>query len=764
MQIQYFQGGNFIEAAFYNPLVDDFDIDIISASATQIVAVNPGTGVVTTFTGTGFPALPFPPLPGTLTGMSMVDAGGNPLATITGISWGLQATLTALEQAVGNDALGLLRGLLSLQDITLDASGAVAGIAGLDFTGVTSDITVVGSDFVDDVFGGAGNDTINGGGDVPGNDEADLIIHGSLGDDTLDFSDLVSGSDFAFSAITYDGLSGPIVLTFNQQTNTGTVEKGLAQGTDTFVNLNNLLVTSADLYGTASADTFNLNVTSTFILLFGGLGSDSFNLTMNEGSTLIWDSRTFTGGPTQGVVFNATTGVIANDGYGFAETLTLIREGDVNASTFGINATGFDDNITGSTGRDRLRVSGGNDTLDGGDGFDVIQFNRTPMNSGVTLDMLTNTATGAWNGVAFTITLSNVEEVIGSRFNDTIRGNAVANTLTGDNGADLLEGRDGADFLQGGAGNDTLIGGQGQDRADGGDGDDTIIVDRRWFDDIYGGTNGATGDLADFALTGSGLNVNLAFGIYSVGGINYALQGIETLVMGNGRDIVTGSDGAETIISGGKRDQIDAGLGDDTIDAGGGTDVVFARLGNDATNGGADVDTLDFSALSAGVVYSTATGVSDSIGTHLNYESVICGSGNDQITGGDNNDTIRGNAGNDRLTGGRGADSLVGLSGSDTLSGEGGNDTLTGGAFADHFVFVRVASAGSDLVTDFGNGADRLSLDDALWTGVLTTAQVVSTFASVVNGDVIFDFGSRGSFTLDGVTSTAGLDTRIDII
>ena len=409
--------------------------------------------------------------------------------------------------------------------------------------------------------------------------------------------------------------------------------------------------------------------------------------------------------------------------------------------------TNFDDILIGSAGRDRLRGRGGNDTIDGGGGFDKVQYNRNQMTTGVTVDLAAHTATGAWLGVAFTHSLFNIEEVIGSRFADTITGDVQANRFDG------------------GAGNDLLTGGAGRDTILGGDGDDTIIVDRRFYDDIDGGESAETvGDRADFSASGGNFNVDLGTGSYVIGGVTYDLAGIETLVTGNGRDIVTGSDAAETIISGGKRDQIDAGLGDDTIDAGGGTDVVFARLGNDSTNGGADVDTLDFSALSASVVYSMATGVSDSIGTHLNYESVICGSGNDQITGGDNNDTIRGNAGNDRLTGGRGADSLVGLSGSDTLSGEGGNDILTGGAFADHFVFVRVASAGSDLVTDFGNGADRLSLDDALWTGVLTATQVVNAFAHVAGSDAVFDFGARGSFTLAGVSSLAGLDVLIDII
>jgi Ca2+-binding RTX toxin-like protein len=747
MLIQYTQGGNFIEAAFYNPLIDDFDISVLSASSTQIVAVNPGTGVVTTFTGTGFPALPIPPLSGTLTGFSMADAQGNPLATVSGISWGLQATLTALEAAVGNDALTLLNGLFSLQDITLDASAAVEGIYGLDFAGVTSDVTVIGSDFVDDIFGGQGNDTIDPG-SAPGLDDNPDVIHGSTGNDTLDYSGLTPGN--AYSVLTYDGLTGPITVNINAQTNTGSVAKGPGQGTDTLVDVANVLDGSRsalDVHGTTGADSFTLQTAATSsVWLIGGRGSDTFSVALVQGCNVTMGFFGFNEGPTQGIVIDASTGVIANDGFGFAETLTLTRAGDVNGSVFSIVGTNFADNIIGSDGRDRLRGNGGNDTLDGGAGFDQLQYNRSQATSGVTVNLAAHSATGVWSGVAFTHALSNIEEVIGTRFADSITGDVQANRFDG------------------GAGNDTLTGGAGRDTVLGGDGDDTIIVHSRFYDDIDGGETGeTTGDRADFSASGGNFAVDLATGTYVIGGLTYALTGIETLVTGNGRDIVTGSDGAETILSGGKRDQITGGLGDDTIDAGGGNDVVFAGLGNDSTNGGADVDTLDFSALAFSVIYSMVTGASNVIGTHINYESIICGGGNDQITGGDTNDTIRGNAGNDVINGGRGADSLLGLSGSDTLSGEGGNDTLTGGAFADTFMFVRVLGAGSDLVTDFGNGADRLALDDALWNGVLTTAQVVSSFASVVGGDVVFDFGSRGSFTLDGVASTAGLDTRIDI-
>ena len=69
-------------------------------------------------------------------------------------------------------------------------------------------------------------------------------------------------------------------------------------------------------------------------------------------------------------------------------------------------------------------------------------------------------------------------------------------------------------------------------------------------------------------------------------------------------------------------------------------------------------------------------------------------------------------AGSVTLTGGEGSDRLTGNSGDDLLDGKLGNDTLTGGAGAD--VFVLEAGAGTDIVTDFELGNDRLGLSSGL--------------------------------------------------
>ncbi|MDB5661431.1 MAG: hypothetical protein JWS10_4046 [Cypionkella sp.] len=138
--------------------------------------------------------------------------------------------------------------------------------------------------------------------------------------------------------------------------------------------------------------------------------------------------------------------------------------------------------------------------------------------------------------------------------------------------------------------------------------------------------------------------------------------------------------------------------------------------------------------------------------------------GNDILTGSDGSDRMYGDRGNDRLYGGSGNDNIMGATGTDLLDGGSGADRLTGDASADSFVFR--AGFGKDVVTDFTAGdGDKLLLDDTLWAGKsLSAAQVVSQFAHVVAGNVVFEFNHDTTLTLNGLTSTAKLAAAIDII
>lgn len=136
--------------------------------------------------------------------------------------------------------------------------------------------------------------------------------------------------------------------------------------------------------------------------------------------------------------------------------------------------------------------------------------------------------------------------------------------------------------------------------------------------------------------------------------------------------------------------------------------------------------------------------------------------GRDLLAGERGADRLFGGAGHDFLLGGNDADRLSGDAGNDRLHGEAGNDTLTGGTGADDFVFAR--GGGVDRITDFSVAArDQLMLDDALWTGSRSAAQVVSSFAKVTADGVQFNFATHGTILLQGVTTTTGLAGLIEI-
>lgn len=136
--------------------------------------------------------------------------------------------------------------------------------------------------------------------------------------------------------------------------------------------------------------------------------------------------------------------------------------------------------------------------------------------------------------------------------------------------------------------------------------------------------------------------------------------------------------------------------------------------------------------------------------------------GGDTMLGSGGRDTLEGGQGDDALSGGAGNDRLFGQDGADDLTGGAGRDTLTGGAGADDFVFAR--GMGRDTITDFGDGADDLLLNDDLWSGNLTARQVVNRFATDTGADVVLDFGRAGVITLEGVGSLRGLAGDIEIV
>ena len=310
-----------------------------------------------------------------------------------------------------------------------------------------------------------------------------------------------------------------------------------------------------------------------------------------------------------------------------------------------------DDVIAGDAGDDLLVGGAGDDDLDGGEGTDTASY--AGAEAGVEVDLAAGTAVGDGDD-----TLSNMEVVIGSIYDDVIAGDDAANTLDGLAGDDTIDGGAGDDVISGGAGNDILAGGAGDDLLRGGAGNDSVD----------GGAGFDTLDLSD--ATGV-ITLDTAAGKVSGTGIGSdTFTSIEAFRFGAGNDVVTGGNGDENFDGGAGNDTLKGGAGDDQLAGGDGNDTVDGGSGDDVVAGGAGDDILKG------------------------------GSGDDTVDGGDGVDNIDAGSGDDIVSAGAGNDIVVGGSGDDVITGGAGDDVLSGGS--GHDVFVFAAGFGKDIIKDFG--------------------------------------------------------------
>ncbi|SDT65642.1 LapA family giant adhesin [Pseudomonas granadensis] len=130
----------------------------------------------------------------------------------------------------------------------------------------------------------------------------------------------------------------------------------------------------------------------------------------------------------------------------------------------------------------------GNDTVNGGDGNDIlfgdlVSFNGIAGEGYQAMQAFVAKETGV---DVSKVSTSNVHQYITEHYqafdvsgahdgNDTLLGGAGNDILFGSGGNDLLDGGKGNDILLGGSGNDTLIGGKGNDILIGGSGADTFV-------------------------------------------------------------------------------------------------------------------------------------------------------------------------------------------------------------------------------------------------------------------------------------------------
>ena len=126
------------------------------------------------------------------------------------------------------------------------------------------------------------------------------------------------------------------------------------------------------------------------------------------------------------------------------------------------------DKLYGQSGDDLLVGSAGADRLDGGNGVDTASYEQSTAGVNVLINS-GRASIASLGGDAEGDVLKSVEVVIGSSFDDTLKGNDLANVLDGGAGDDVLTGNDDADtFAFGiGSGRDTVTDfDAGEDRLD----------------------------------------------------------------------------------------------------------------------------------------------------------------------------------------------------------------------------------------------------------------------------------------------------------
>lgn len=162
--------------------------------------------------------------------------------------------------------------------------------------------------------------------------------------------------------------------------------------------------------------------------------------------------------------------------------------------------------LYGGTGNDTLVANATGGTFDGGDGFDTLSWAK--MGQGIRIGFLEPEAPGLLAAQAG----RNIEEIIGTRFDDKIRIAGFGQggeRLHGMDGNDWLSTEHGNDTLHGGNGNDTLFGGDGKDLLSGDAGDD-VLFGGSYDDRLFGGAGNDrlhAGQGADTMTGGSGADV-----------------------------------------------------------------------------------------------------------------------------------------------------------------------------------------------------------------------------------------------------------------
>ena len=186
------------------------------------------------------------------------------------------------------------------------------------------------------------------------------------------------------------------------------------------------------------------------------------------------------------------------DGMGGVDTLIGIE--GVQGSSFNDVMIGSDTNSTGFSNQESFQGRKGNDSINGGSGYDEVEYSDDP-SSGVVVNLTTGVAQDGWGD---TDTLSNIEGVEGSWKADSITGSSADNRLDGRGGDDTLDGAAGSDWAEYNQSTGAVQVNLALGTATGADGNDTLISIENAAGSVYGDL--LTGNAGGNSFTGGAGN------------------------------------------------------------------------------------------------------------------------------------------------------------------------------------------------------------------------------------------------------------------